>query len=417
MFAATLLAAGMALTQTQPAVDDAADRYIVVLEDGVDDPSQVASGIEERQDVEVGFVYTDVLEGFSATIPDEDLAAVNADPQVDYVAPDGRVHPVQTLPWGVDIIGADVSSTLAGNGEGAVAGVNAYIIDTGVYKGPTSPRRKYRDLNVVNHVNFAGGENTDCGEGHGTHVAGVVAAKDNTRAVVGVAPGAPLTGVKVLGCDGPGFISTVIEGIDFVNKDVKGPDGQLGTDDDKKPAIANVSLSTKVTEYNEEITQLLDDAIRRSAESGVFYSVAAGNEGKPACDFSPARAARTMINGQWVYNNGVATVAAVNSDRQEPGWSNYGNCIDLWAPGVDILSTKNKGGISLWTGTSMAAPHVGGTAALYLSHPPTDPETGVPLDTPVDVEKALKDKAVIIDNLYNRSENGERIKFVHADKF
>jgi subtilisin family serine protease len=405
MFVATLLAASVALTQTQPPADDAADRYIVVLEAGVEDPSQVASGIEEQQDVEVGFVYTDVLEGFSAEIPDGDLAAISADPRVDHVAPDGMVHTVeQKLPWGVDMIGADVSSTLAGNGSGAVSNVNAYIIDTGVYKGRTSPNRRYRDLNVVNHVNFAGGENTDCGEGHGTHVAGVVAAKDNTRAVVGVAPGAPLTGVKVLGCNGSGFISTVIEGVDWVTQNAR------------KPAIANVSLSTKAADAP-EAAQLLDDAIRRSAESGVFYSVAAGNEGKNACEYSPARAARAMIGGQWVYNNGVATVAAVNADRQETGWSNYGNCIDLWAPGVDILSTRNEGGVSLWTGTSMAAPHVGGTAALYLSHPPTDPETGALLDKPADVESALKAAAVRPENEETRSKDGTRIKFVKASDF
>jgi subtilisin family serine protease len=398
MFVATLLAASVALTQTQPAVDDAAESYIVVLEEGVEDPSQVASGIEERQDVEVGFVYSDVLEGFSATIPDGELAAVSADPRVDYVAPDGRVHTVeQKLPWGVDMIGADVSSTLAGNGSGAVSNVNAYIIDTGIYRGPTSPRKKYRDLNVVNHINFAGGENKDCGEGHGTHAAGVVAARDNARAVVGVAPGAPLTGVKVLGCDG-GFVSTVIEGIDWVTANAK------------KPAITNLSLSG-------EANQALDDAVRESANSGVFYSVAAGNDGKNACDYSPARAARTLEGGEWVYNNGVTTVAAVNSDRQETGWSNYGNCVELWAPGVDILSTKNKGGLSEMWGTSMAAPHVSGTAALYLSHPRRDLETDALLDKPVDVERALKDKAVIIDNPDNRSKSGKRIKFVHADKF
>jgi subtilisin family serine protease len=404
MLAATFLLAGAALTQTQPAVDDA-DRYIVVLEDSVDHPSQVASGMEERQDVEVGFVYTDVLEGFSAEIPDGDLAAVSADPRVDYIAPDGRVHAVeQKIPWGIEKIRATVSSTLAGNGSGAVSGVNAYIIDTGIYRGPTSPRKRFSDLNVVNHINFAGGENTDCGEGHGTHVAGVVAAKDNTRAVVGVAPGAPLTGVKVLGCNGPGFISTVIEGVEWVTQNAR------------KPAIANVSLSTRAADAP-EAAQLLDDAVRESAESGVFYSVAAGNEGEHACDYTPARAARTMIGGQWVYNNGVATVAAVNSDRQEPRWSNYGNCIDLWAPGVDILSTRNEGGVSLWTGTSMAAPHVGGTAALYLSHPPTDPETGALLDKPADVESALKAAAVRPENEETRSKDGTRIRFVHADKF
>jgi len=393
MLAATLLLAGAALTQTQPAVDDA-DRYIVVLEAGVDNPSQIASGIEQRQDLDVGFVYSEALEGFSATIPDEDLAAVRADPRVDYVERDTAVHPVgQTLPWGINKIGADISSTLAGNGSGFVSDVNAYIIDTGIYRGPTSRKKKWRDLYVVNHINFSGGKNTDCGEGHGTHVAGVVAAKDNTRAVVGVAPGAPLTGVKVLGCTG-GFVSNVIKGIDWVTANAE------------KPAIANLSLSG-------EANQALDDAVRESADSGVFYSVAAGNEGDRACAYSPARAGRTWdeVNGRWIYNNGVATTAAVNDFREETRWSNFGDCVDLWAPGVDILSTKNKGGLSTMSGTSMAAPHVGGTAALYLSNPDN---AGA---TPAAVEGILKADAVRVQSDAKLSKDDTRIKIVYAGDY
>jgi subtilisin family serine protease len=399
MLAVTPVTTGGALTQTQPPVVDVADRYIVVLEESVDHPSHVASGIEERQDVEVSFVYSNVLEGFSATIPDEDLAAVSADPRVDYVVPDGEVHMVdQKTPWGVEKIGANVSSTLAGNGKGVVSGVNVYIIDTGIYSGPTSPRKKYRDLNVVNHINFAGGENTDCGEGHGTHVAGVVAAKDNTRAVVGVAPGASLNDVKVLGCNGPGLISTVVKGVDWVTANAQ------------KPAIANLSLSTEAAQAP-EAAQLLDDAVRKSAESGVFYSVAAGNEGKRACDYSPAAAGRTWDGTKWIYDNGIATTAAVRIDREETGWSNYGSCVDLWAPGVDILSTKNKGGLSTMLGTSMAAPHVGGTAALYLSNPNN---AGA---APATVEDILKMDAVRIDSEEKRSKDGTRIKFVYAGDY
>jgi subtilisin family serine protease len=403
MLAATLLAVGVA--QTQPAVDDAADRYIVVLEDDVENPSQVASGMEQQRDLEVGFVYSTAVEGFSAEIPDEALAAVRADPQVDYVEPDTTVHTVdQKLPWGVVKIGADESSTLAGSGSGAVSGVNAYVIDTGIYRGPTSPRKRYRDLNVVNHIDFTGGKkNTDC-NGHGTHVAGTVAAKDNARAVVGVAPGAPLTGVKVLDCDGSGLASTVIEGIDWVTKDVKGPDGVADTADDKKPAIANLSLTG-------EPNQTLDDAVRTSAASGVFYSVAAGNEGRRACDYSPAAAGRTWDGTKWIYDNGIVTTAAVRIDREEAGWSNYGSCVDLWAPGVDILSTKNGGGLSTMPGTSMAASHVGGTAALYLSNPNN---AGA---APAAVEDILKADAARVQSEEKRSKDGSRIKVVYAGDY
>ncbi len=169
----TLLAAGSALTQTEPTVDESADDYIVVLNDNVDNPSQIASGIEQRQDVEVGFVYKNALQGFSATIPVENLEAVLANPNVEYVERDVTVYAEdQTLPWGIDRVDADLSSTLAGDGTGSIDNVNAYIIDTGIDASHT-------DLNVVNHLNFRGdGQNADC-NGHGTHVAGTVAAKDN----------------------------------------------------------------------------------------------------------------------------------------------------------------------------------------------------------------------------------------------
>lgn len=407
--AATLTVAGTALTQT--AVDGAADRYIVVLEDDVENPSRVASGIEQRQeDLEVGFVYSSALEGFSATIPDEDLAAVRADPRVDYVEPDGRVRAVaQTIPWSIDKIGATQSSTWAGDGPGVISSVNVYIIDTGIY-------RQQLDLNVVNHVNFAGGKNKDC-NGHGTHVAGTVAAKDNDRGVVGVAPGAPLTGVKVIGCSGSGFISNVIAGIDFVNRDVIGPDGEVGTDDDKKPAIANLSLSTEVARTPG--ADLLDAAVRKSARDiGVFYSAAAGNKGKNACNYSPASAGfadeDTNGNGEITHHdsNGIVTTAAVTFFREETVWSNYGPCVDLWAPGKNILSTNNGRGKTTMSGTSMAAAHISGAAALYLSN------TINAEATPVVVEETLKVDAVRVENPEKISKDDQRrIRFVYAGNY
>jgi serine protease len=108
------------------------------------------------------------------------------------------------------------------------------------------------------------------------------------------------------------------------------------------------------------VSRALDDAVRKSAAGGVFYSVAAGNEGANACNYSPARAGAGT-------NNGISTVAATNSSDGETYWSNYGSCVDVWAPGAGILSTKKGGGTTTMSGTSMAAPHVGGGAALYLS--------------------------------------------------
>jgi Subtilase family len=134
----------------------------------------------------------------------------------------------------------------------------------------------------------------------------------------------------------------------------------------KKPAIANMSLSGPAS-------QTLDDAVKKSTGSGVFYSIAAGNDGANACNYSPARAGAGT-------NNGIVTTAATDKyDREYSsnyGSSNYGSCVDVWAPGVGILSTQKGGGTARMTGTSQAAAHVGGGGALYLSsHPNAGPSS------------------------------------------
>ena len=309
-------------------------RYIVVLEDGVRNPTAVAQDHAQRHGAEVLRTYQHAIKGYAARLPERRLEEVRADGRVAYVERDQTMRAAaQTLPWGIDKIDADKSSAKAGDGLGSVSSVNAYVIDSGIYK--------HSDLRVVNHVNFAGdGKNYDC-DGHGTHVAGTVAAKDNASAVVGAAPGAPLTGVKVLGCDGSGSYSGAIKGVDWVTANAK------------KPAIVNMSLGGPVS-------QALDDAVKNSAAGGIFYSIAAGNEGEDACKSSPARAGAGT-------DNGIATVAATNKQDAEPSWSNYGSCVDIWAPGAGVFSTKKGGGTTKLGGTSQAAPHVGGGAALYLS--------------------------------------------------
>lgn len=329
--------------------------------------------LERSHGFQADQVYGVALRGFAARLTAQQIQALERDPAVRYIEPDGVMSIVaQTLPWGIDKIDADLSSTLAGNGSGAVSNVNAYIIDTGIDK-------THADLNVVNHVNFALGPNKDC-NGHGTHVAGTVAARDNTVDVVGVAPGAPLTGVKVLGCGGSGTTSGVIKGVDWVTANAK------------KPAIANMSLGGGAS-------TALDDAVRKSAASGVFYSIAAGNSAANACNYSPARAGAGT-------NNGILTTAATDSNDKEASFSNFGSCVDIWAPGVSILSTRNGGGATTMSGTSMAAPHAGGTGALYLSSNTTA--------GPATVESALKAAAV---STGTSSKDGTPIKRLYAGTF
>ncbi len=351
------LAAVVGLAAPFRAAAAAPDSYIVVLKSSVNDAGKVANEHARNDGAQVRFVYEHALKGYAANIPAARLSDVASDPRVAYVERDGTATATaQTLPWGIDRIGADSSSTQAGNGSGAVSNVNVYVIDTGVYLHP--------DINRVGHVNFAGGQNTDC-NGHGTHVAGTIAAKDNTSDVVGVAPGAPVTGVKVLGCSGSGSYSGIIKGIDWVTANAK------------KPAIANMSLGGSAS-------TAVDDAVRRSAASGVFYSVAAGNETTNACTKSPARAGAGT-------NNGIMTVAATDSGEKEASWSNYGSCVDVWAPGVSVLSTRKGGGTTTMSGTSMASPHVGGGGALYLSTHTTA--------TPTSVETAMKSAAQLTGTL------------------
>lgn len=307
--------------------------------------------LEAREGFQSEHVYSAALRGFSARLTARQIANLEDDPDVASIELDGEMHAIaQVIPWGITKVGADFSSTVAGNGSGAVSNVNVYIIDTGI--------GAHQDLNKVNHVNFAGGPNNDC-HGHGTHVAGTASARDNDVDVVGVAPGARLTGVKVLSCSGSGSTSGVIKGVDWVTANAV------------KPAVANMSLRGGVS-------QALDDAVVRSANSGVFYALAAGNDGADACNYSPARAGAGT-------NNGVMTVAATDSNDQEASWSNYGICVDIWAPGVSILSTKKGGGTTTMSGTSMASPHGAGGGALYLST-----QTGA---SPLTVEAALKSAA------------------------
>ena len=344
-------ASGVLAQPETPTQNNIPDRYIVVFEDGVQRPAAVANEHARENGLQLKFVYSRTIEGYAAVFPnDQALRRVQNEPRVAYVEQDQVVRAVaQTLPWGIDRVDADKSTTAAIDGVGGSLNVNAYIIDSGIYT-------THADLNVVNHVNpsGAGGGNQDC-SGHGTHVAGTVAAKDNAQDVVGVAPDVSLNGVKVLNCSGSGSWSGVIKGIDWVTAEEQKPQNA------NKPAIANMSLGGGAS-------QAVDDAVRKSANSGIFYSIAAGNDGKNACYYSPSRAGRTKnADGTWNKNNGIVTVAATNKSNGETSFSNYGPCVDIWAPGYSILSTKKGGGTTTMSGTSMAAPHVAGGGALYLS--------------------------------------------------
>jgi subtilisin family serine protease len=354
----------------QTANTGGAARYIVVLKNAVDSRA-VANLHSARYGASVDNVWSVALHGYSAVIPNDRVAALRDDQNVAYVVRDGvATATAQVLPWGVDKIDADLSSTLAGNGSGAITNIDAYVIDTGI---DTS----HPDLNVVEFRSFTGGPKTDC-NGHGSHVAGTIGAKDDASGVVGVAPGIRLHAIKVLGCSGSGSWSSVINGINYVASTTA------------RPAVANMSLGGPQN-------SAVDDAVKGAVGHDVFFAVAAGNDGADACGHSPAAAGTA---------GGVATIAATDSSDREASWSNYGNCVDLWAPGVSIYSTYKSGGYATLSGTSMATPHVAGGAALYLStHASASPSS---------VETALKNAAV---STGTSSKDGRAIKREYVRTF
>ena len=188
--------------------------------------------LERRHGFRADAFFSRAVKGFAARVTPAQQARLAADPMVATVEPDApvRLDPLvastQTIDWGIFKTGADISSTRSGDGTGSVSGVNVYVIDTGI--DVTHP-----DLNVVEHVTMTGDPNSDC-YGHGTGVAGIIAAKDNGDFTVGVAPGAPLHGVKVFTCEGLTFPSYIVSGIDWVTAHAI------------KPAVANMSLGSIV---------------------------------------------------------------------------------------------------------------------------------------------------------------------------
>jgi len=303
------------------------DHFIIQLRDGVD-----PAGVAALHGLSRSYTYRNTITGFAAFVPPGRLAALMQDPDVLSVEQDGVASIyAQTIPWGISNIGATTNSTLAGNGSGTVTGPTVFIIDTGI--------AAHADLNLVGHVNYAGGQNSDC-HGHGTHVAGTVAARDNAADVVGVAPGVAVFGVKVLGCNGSGTWSGIISGMDYV-----GGRGEAGK-------VANMSLGGSKN-------QSVNDAAARLVTNNVATAVAAGNSAVDASTFSPASEPT------------VLTVAAYDSANRDASFTNYGNLVDLSAPGVSVLSTARGGGTTTMSGTSMASPHVAGALALYRANNPS----------------------------------------------
>ncbi|MET7641067.1 S8 family peptidase [Streptomyces sp. NPDC005438] len=349
-------------TNAKTAIDGS---YIVLLKD--------AKGIKasaESKDLAKEFggkvtsTYKSAVNGFAVKgLSETEAKQLAADSKVEKVVQNKtvKISETQDSPpsWGLDRIDqAETEGDDAYNyPDTAGEGVNAYVIDTGVRISHSD----FEDRATYGYDAVDDDDEADDGQGHGTHVAGTIAGAEH-----GVAKKANIVAVRVLDDNGSGTTEGVVKGIDWVTENHEGP------------SVANMSLGGPQDEA-------LDAAVQKSIEAGVTYAVAAGNESSDASTTSPARVPEAL------------TVAASDDQDAQADFSNFGEGVDIYAPGVDIVSATNTGDDATATlsGTSMASPHVAGGAALYLGDNPDA--------TPDDVAKGLVDNATP-DAITNPSE-------------
>lgn len=371
---------------------------IVVFDDSVTDARAAARAVARDYGARIGHVYEHALKGFSANVPVQGRVGLESDRRVAFVNDDLPVEAfAETVPTGVSRIDSPTAHMAGPTG----LGVRVAVIDTGIDSD-------HEDL--VGNLDWSTGydcinSDTDPEDdhGHGTHVAGTVAAVDNDLGVIGVAPAATLVGIKVLDHRGSGSWSSVICGIDHVtalNSDVDDANNAITGNDIH---VANMSLGgSGGIDAGEDCTNTTDSmylAICKAVDSGATFTVAAGNDSKDASEFVPAAYPEVITVSAYQDTDGTADDAGCTGfpfttcDEEFASFSNYGEIVDVIAPGRSILSTTYDGSYGTKSGTSMAAPHAAGVAALVL-------EANGSL-TPAQVEAHLRDTGQCPDDLEN----------------
>jgi subtilisin family serine protease len=347
------------------------DRYIVVFKPGTDGPAKRAQKLTDEHGGRLDHTYTQALKGFSARLSDQAVKQLRSEPAVKSIEPDRIVQldDIQTtgVAWGLDRIDQREPWSLTGvhsyNDYNGGSGVHAYVLDSGI---------------KLSHSEFAGrlgtsydavtlGEHGNDCNGHGTHVAGLLGGQ-----TYGVAKKVVLHPVRVTDCNGGGWASRLIWGIDWVVRDRTAPPARCprqrrrrvgcaaveGGAPKVKPAVANISASVK-----DGTSDAVDDAVNQLILAGVTVAVSAGNDNADACNESPARVPNAI------------TVGATTDSDSRAWFSNYGKCVDVFAPGHDIKSAgigdDPTTAVKFDSGTSMASPFAAGVAALYVSQYPS----------------------------------------------
>jgi subtilisin len=390
--AGLLMAGGSVALPTAAAAGTERATFVVVLKDGVE-PRSASRDMARRHGGDIRFVYEHALGGFAITVSENGARGIARDRRVSFVERDQLfTTTAQEVPTGVRRTFASGNTNLDIDGSDDVrVDVDIAIIDTGLDSD-------HPDLNIAGGADCSGGSpfKSSCtdgtyedGNGHGTHVGGSAAAIDNGSGVVGMAPGARLFGVKVLGNNGSGYTSWIIAGIDWVTARADIIE------------VANMSLGCECS------SSAQDQAIANSVAAGVTYAVAAGNSDKDAATFSPANhpdvitvSALADFNG--LAGGGAAPTCRTDEDDTLANFSNFGELVEIAAPGVCILSTWPGGGVNTISGTSMASPHVAGAAAILASSRSST-------SSKADVD-AIRDTLVAEGNFDWTDDSGDKVK-------